>query len=108
MSRIDELLLNDIREALKLINEFVDGMSFDQFSEDLRTQSAVVRQLEIIGEAAKRVSDATRVGYPSVPWSTLARMRDKLIHAYHSVDPQVVWDTVETDLPTLSKTLSVG
>lgn len=107
MSRTDALLLSDIREALNLINEFVNGMSFEHFSEDLRTQSAVVRQLEIIGEAAKRVSDATRLVYPSVPWSTLARMRDKLIHAYHSVDPQVVWDTVETDLPTLLKILSV-
>ena len=106
MSRTDDLLLNDIREALSLIDEFVDGMNFDQFSSDLRTQSAVVRQLEIIGEAAKRVSDATRLVYPSIPWSMLARMRDKLIHAYHSVDPQVVWDTVETDLPTLSKILA--
>jgi uncharacterized protein with HEPN domain len=101
MSRTDDLLLEDIREAVRLTILFTADLSYEQFVGDIKTQSAVVRQLEIIGEASKRVSEATRARYPSIPWTILGRMRDKLIHAYHAVDPKVVWDTVHDDLPML-------
>ncbi len=74
---------------------FVSDCSFDEFIEDTKTQYAVIRALEIIGEAAKNVPDDIRQKYPAVPWKDLAGIRDKLIHAYFGVNLEVVWLSVK-------------
>jgi uncharacterized protein with HEPN domain len=79
--------------------EFTQGLSFSEFASDARTSFAVVRALEIVGEAAKNVPQSFRDRVPAVPWQDMAGMRDKLIHAYHGVDLRVVWRTVREDLP---------
>lgn len=93
--------LADILDAVDKADEFTSGMSREQFLGDQRTIFAVVRALEIIGEAAKRVPAEARRRCPEIPWSEVAGIRDKLIHEYFGVDLEVVWKTVQEDLPML-------
>lgn len=92
--------LDDILRALENIGLYMAGMTFEHFSTDTKTQDAVVRNLEIIGEAVKRVPDTVRNTYPEIEWRPAAAMRDFLIHEYPEIDVQAVWDTVKSDLPT--------
>ncbi len=73
----------------------------DAFFDDAKTQDAVIRNIEILGQAVKGISDATRALEPAVPWRQIAGMRDKLIHDYFGVDLSLVWDVVERELPIL-------
>lgn len=95
------LYLKDIVKAIELIGGFVEGMDFSAFSKDEKTKSAVVRQLEVIGEASKKVPEAIRHEYPDVPWKKMAGMRDKLIHFYFGTDYATVWATIRDILPVL-------
>ncbi|WOK09760.1 DUF86 domain-containing protein [Imperialibacter roseus] len=83
----------------------MDGKDQHSFDEDFLTQDAIVRQLEIIGEATKRISKEYRSKFPNIPWSDMAGMRDVLIHDYIDVDLNVVWKTASEDIPTLNKLL---
>jgi uncharacterized protein with HEPN domain len=93
------LYLRDIVESVEAIERFVEGMGFDQFREDDRTSSAVIRKLEIIGEAAKGIPQNIRSKYPRIPWREMAGMRDKLIHSYFGVEYRLVWQTISQDIP---------
>lgn len=81
---------------------FVEGMEFPAFSADRRTNLTVIRALEIIGEAARHIPASVRRLYPQVPWQDMVAMRNKLIHDYFGVDLEVLWRTVQEDLPRLS------
>lgn len=94
--------LDNIRSAAGKALGFVAGMDFAAFAADDRTVFAVVRALEIVGEAAKRIPADVRDRHPGVPWRPMSRMRDKLIHDYTSVNLAVVWKTVTEDLPGLA------
>lgn len=91
--------LNDILEAGNSALAFVAGMDLPGFLEDKKTQFAVIRALEIIGEAAKKISGDIRRDYPEVPWRVVTGMRDKMIHGYTGVNLVVVWKTLMEDLP---------
>lgn len=106
--RTDDEILQDIVEACKLLSTFVAGYDRDQFSVDLKTRSAVLHQLAIIGEAIKRLSRETRDLYPSVPWRDFAGMRDVLIHGYDIVNLDLVWETVTVDVPNLLAVIEPG
>lgn len=93
--------LADMLEAMTKARQFVEGMSFDQFSGDDKTVYAVIRALEIIGEAAKRIPAEVKAQQGSIPWREIAGMRDKLTHDYFGVNLTVVWKTVTEDLPAL-------
>ena len=93
--------LDDIAEALQHSAEFVTGLSFDAFREDTKTVFAVVRALEVVGEATKQISPEVRNRHTQVPWREMAGMRDKLIHQYFGVDLRVVWKTVQEDVLVL-------
>lgn len=97
----ERAFLKDILEAAHRIAAYVDQMQYESFLDDLKTQDAVIRNLEIIGEAAGKISKPIRQKAPDIPWSSLMGMRNKLIHEYFGVNLDVVWHVVQDDLGTL-------
>jgi len=97
----DATLLADMIYAARLIVQFKERMNYEQFRADQKTQSAVIHQFLVIGEVAKLLSDAFRMANPQMPWSAMARMRDKLIHHYRGVDQQEIWNAAELEIPKL-------
>lgn len=95
------LYLKDILAAMIDAQGFVEGMDFDAFAADDKTVSAVVRKLEIVGEATKNVPEMIRQKYPQVPWRRVADMQDRLIHGYYDVNYSVVWEVVTELIPPL-------
>ena len=95
------IYLRDINESIESIKEFIQNMNFDQFVNDDKTSSAVIRKLEIIGEASKKIPEEIKNKYPEIPWKDIAGMRDKLIHAYSKVDLSLVWKTIHKRLSEL-------
>jgi len=96
-----KIYLRDIINAMTSIESFVGKMDFDQFKDDDKTTSAVIRKLEIIGEAAKNIPKNITEKYSSVPWKEMAGMRDKLIHFYFGVNLKLVWQTIKHRIPQL-------
>jgi len=99
------LYIKDILSAIESIEAFVGTMDFDAFQHDDKTQSAVIRKLEIIGEAVKQIPEEKRHQHPEIPWKQIAGMRDKLIHFYFGVDAHLVWQTIKNRLPEFRKSL---
>jgi uncharacterized protein with HEPN domain len=93
--------VQDIVEAMDKAMNFVEGMSFDEFTQDDKTVFAVVRTLEIIGEAIKNIPDEIRKDYPEIPWKGMAGMRDKVIHEYFGVNLKLVWKTIKERVPEI-------
>ena len=97
----DDATLLDINRAAERVLEFTKGMDRAAFQVDPKTQSAVLHQLMVLGEAVKRLSSDYRARQGGIPWPLMAGMRDQLIHAYDVVDVDEVWKTVEKDIPEL-------
>ncbi len=100
-----KLYLKDILAAIDAIEGFVADLGPESFQADDKTVSAVVRKLEIIGEAAKGIPDDIKRNHPSIPWREMAGMRDKLIHFYFGVDYPLVWKTIKHRLPQIKPEL---
>jgi len=101
----DRIYIEHILHSIERIDKYIAGKNHKSFISDFITQDAVVRQLEIIGEATKRVSDDLRKSNPQVPWSDMSGMRDILIHDYIDVDIDIVWKTATESIQTLKKLL---
>lgn len=102
MSSRDWLLrLDDILEAIERINRYTQGLDFQKFEEDQRTVDAVIRNFEIIGEAARQIPAFIENDYPIIPWNNIRDMRYILIHVYFEVDMEIIWRTISHNLPFL-------
>jgi len=99
--------LNDILDSILKISRFIEDMSFDEFQTDEKTQYAVIRALEIIGEASKKIPSEIKERSPDIPWREMTGMRDKLIHDYFGVDAEVVWKTAAEDILSLEKSIRI-
>ena len=103
MKRDIGLFIEDISGGIKNIGDFTRGLNKEKFSKDTLRQSAVIRQLEIIGEVVKNIPSSFREKHPKIPWKDIAGLRDILSHAYFGVNMDRVWNIVKKDLPTLKR-----
>jgi len=101
MKRSVELYIKDILEYMERAEGHIKGLNFEEFLKDNKTCDAVIRCIEVIGEATKNIPDWTRNKYPSVPWRDIAGMRDKIIHGYFMVDFETVWLVAKEEIPKL-------
>ena len=105
MKRNVGLFIQDIIENIKDVESFSNGLTKEKFEKDKLKQSAIIRSLEIIGEAVKNIPDSFRKKYPIIPWRDIAGFRDVLSHAYFGVSMDRVWNIIEKDLPILKKNI---
>ncbi len=103
--RTDRNLLSDIREAIHRISAYIVEASYETFMADIKTQDAVIRNLEIIGEASKNLSEQVRAEYSDIPWRNMAGVRDRLIHHYFGVNLDIVWQIATIELPQVLSAL---
>jgi len=101
MNRNIAIYLKDILDNMENAERFVENMTYEEFAADLKTSYAVVRCIEIIGEAAKNIPHPIRQQYPTIPWQEMAGMRDKVIHFYFGVRPERVWLVVKEHIPQI-------
>lgn len=102
-----DLYLSDIKIAIRKIQKFTRGISFENFSADEKTIDAVIRNFEIIGEASKNIPTEFKNKHKKIPWQKMIGLRNKMIHEYSGVDLEILWKTVEEDLPGLKKSLAM-
>ena len=105
MKRDDTVYLHHILDAIESIENYTKGMSENEFLSNSMAHDAVVRQIEIIGEAARNVSDEFQNKHPNLPWTRMIGIRNKITHEYFNVNYAIVWDTVKDDLPLLKKSI---
>ena len=96
----------DIIKSIESLESFTKGMSYEEFVRDEKTVWAVIRGIEIIGEAVKSLPDDLKEKHPDIPWREMTAMRNKLIHEYFGVDVKVLWLTVQQDIPSVKPQLS--
>ena len=106
--RQDDLWISDIKEAIARAEEYTAGMSYEDFLEDKKTQDAVVRNIGIMGEAAKKISAEFRRKHKDIDWKAIAGTRDKVVHEYFGVNWSILWDVVKNKLPQLKSQLEAA
>ncbi|MEO5888440.1 MAG: DUF86 domain-containing protein [Anaerolineales bacterium] len=105
MKKDDTVYLRHILDAIELVEDYTKGMSENDFLSNSMAHDAVVRQIEIIGEAARNISDEFQEKHSSLPWAKMTGIRNKVIHEYFNINYSIVWDTVQDDLPLLKKSV---
>jgi uncharacterized protein with HEPN domain len=103
--RSDEALLLDMLIAAQNVREFVTDLKWEQFAQSRLHQSAVIRELQVIGEAARLISEETKTKHLTVPWGAIAGMRNRIIHEYFRVDLEIIWDIAHHDIDILVEQL---
>jgi uncharacterized protein with HEPN domain len=106
-NRNDSLYLEDIYSSIKKIQKYTNGMAFEDFEKDGKTVDAVIRNLEILGEASKNISSKIKIGTPYIPWRSMIAIRNKVIHEYFGIDFEILWKTIKDDLPKLKKEIKI-
>lgn len=100
-----EVYLLDILDSSEKIQKYTKKLSFEEFSENSMAVDAVIRNLEIVGEAVKKIPNEIRKEYPEVEWKKISGLRDILIHAYANIDLKIVWDIVQNKIPRLKSSI---
>ncbi len=103
MKKNAQVFLQHIRQSVDLIESYIKDISEDNFYTNFEKQDAVIKRLEVIGEAIKNLPDDFKQANPNIPWQDISDMRNKLIHEYFGVDLELVWSVVKNDLPTLKR-----
>ena len=103
MKRDLKLFIYNIMDSIENIESFLKEISKESFFKDRLRQSAVIRQLEVIGEATKNIPDSFRKKYPEIPWKKIVGLRDIIIHTYFEIDLDITWEIIKKDLPLLKK-----
>jgi len=100
-----DLLLNDIRNAIDRIEQYTENLTIEAFSKDQKTIDAVVRNLEIIGEAANRLPEDFKASLPNIEWRKVVGLRHRIVHEYFGIDIQIIWQILHKDLPEFHQKL---
>ncbi len=95
------LRVQDILDAIATIQDYTAGIEYAAFTRDRRTMDAVLRNITVIGEAASRIPEAIQAASPDIPWADMRDMRNVVVHEYFGINKQILWDTTQTDLPSL-------
>lgn len=106
MNKDDSIYIEHILNCIRKINQFSENVDFDDFKTNELLQDAIIRNIEIIGEASKKISNNLKQTYFEIPWKAIAGMRDKLVHDYMGVDIEVVWKTIKQDIPYLQNLIA--
>jgi hypothetical protein len=106
MARGINLYLQDIVDSIEKIEQYTSNLFFDAFAKDRKTMDAVVRNLEIIGEAAKNIPENTKTQHPNIPWQEMIGMRNKVIHEYFGISAEILWETIKNDIPLLKASIA--
>lgn len=102
MKKSDDLaLLGDVLDAILRIESYVNGVNKESFLENLMMQDAVMHQIEIVGEASNDISDEFQEKYSDLPWMQMRAIRNKIVHDYRGINLNIIWETVQNDLPAL-------
>lgn len=99
-------LLQDMLDAIDAINTFTEGYSYEQFAEDRKTHDAVIRNVQVLGEAANRIPVEFRDTYPEIEWTKIVRSRHVLVHDYFGIDYEIIWRIITTHLPPLKTAIT--
>lgn len=99
MKRNYKIFLKDILDSMSLIEEYVEGVNFKEFQKNQKTVDAVIRNIEIIGEATKRIPQNIKNDFLDIPWKEMSKMRDKMIHGYFTIMHEILWETANHDIP---------
>ena len=105
MPRNIELYIDDIQESIRRIEAYVKSYSYEKFVKDGKTIDAVIRNFSIIGEAASRIPRKIQENYPQIPWFEIIGMRNKVVHEYFGINEEILWKTIQEDLPKLKEQL---
>ncbi len=103
--RVPKFLLQDILDSVDAILEYTDQISFEEFQKDRKTKDAVVRNIAVIGEAAKRIPDAIKTENPQIEWQRIIRSRHIVVHDYAGIDYEIVWRIIQVHLPPLKQAI---
>lgn len=106
--RSPDLYIQDILEAINKIERYIKTISFEEFSQNDEKIDAVIRNLEIIGEAARHIPEDTIGIHPEIPWGKMISLRNKVLHEYFGVDEKILWQTIKEDLPRLKQQLKTA
>lgn len=101
-----EHFIDDILECIERIEQYSEGLAENDFILNIEKQDAILRRLEIIGEAAKNIPEIVRKNYPEVPWRKIAGLRDVVVHAYFGIKPDRIWKIVKQDIPILKSQIT--
>ncbi len=104
--RGSQLYIQDINTSISSIYEYTKGMTLKDFVNDNKTVDAVIRNLEIIGQAARNINEEVKINHPEIPWKDMVSLRNKVLHEYFGVDLEILWKTVQEDIPSLKESLS--